>query len=220
MDIADSQYATPLVVPEDGCAEPLERVPLSGAANGGHFDEAWLQALVFEHPECLPVAEIDRAYLGLIPVCRELNTPAGPIDALYVTPQGKLAILEAKLWRNPEARRKVVGQILDYAKEVSRWGYEDLQRAISQATGRAGDRLHDIVASVHPGLDEATFHDAVARSLRKGEFLLVIVGDGIREGVGAIAEFLDRFANLHFTFGLVELASFAGPGAGYWSSPE
>ncbi len=34
-------------------------------------------------------------------------------------------LVEAKLWRNPEARRKVIGQILDYAKELSRWNYED-----------------------------------------------------------------------------------------------
>ena len=40
---------------------------------------------------------------------------------------------EFKLWRNPHARREVIGQILDYAKDLASWSYEDLQRQISLA---------------------------------------------------------------------------------------
>lgn len=35
--------------------------------------------------------------LGLIPICRELRTPAGPIDVLYATPHARITIFEAKL---------------------------------------------------------------------------------------------------------------------------
>lgn len=52
---------------------------------------------------------------------------------LYVTPTGRLAVVEAKLWRNPEARRKVIAQILDYAKELSRWSYETIDARIRDA---------------------------------------------------------------------------------------
>ena len=62
----------------------------------------------------------------------DLNTPVGLLDILMVTPNGKLVIIETKLWRNPEARRKVIAQILDYAKELSRWNYEDLQRELNR----------------------------------------------------------------------------------------
>ena len=41
--------------------------------------------------------------------------------------------------------------------------------------------------------------------------MLLIVGDGIREGAGAIAEFIERSGNLQFTFGLVELALYQHP---------
>ena len=51
-------------------------------------------------------------------VGREVLTAAGLIDVLYVSPAGLVTIVETKLWRNPEARREVVGQILDYAKEL------------------------------------------------------------------------------------------------------
>ncbi len=115
-------------------------------------------------------------------------------------------MVEAKLWRNPEARRKVVGQILDYAKELSRWDYEDLQREVSRSTKRKGNVLFDLVAELYPETNEADFVDEVTRSLSQGRFLLLILGDGIREGVGAIAQFLEEVGGLEFTFGLVELA--------------
>lgn len=117
--------------------------------------------------------------------------------------------MEAKLWRNPEARRKVIGQILDYAKEISRWSYEDLEREISRslrAVTGAPKRLFNLIAEKHPDLSEADFVDAVSRSLKHGEFLLLIVGDGIREGVASITEFIKNAGTLHFTFGLVEMA--------------
>jgi hypothetical protein len=76
---------------------------------------------------------IDAAYADHLPVCRELRTAAGRIDCLFVTRLGGLVIVECKLWRNPQARREVVGQILDSVKEIATWDYGDLQRE-SQAT--------------------------------------------------------------------------------------
>jgi hypothetical protein len=72
--------------------------------------EAFIQALVQEHPECLPITEIDEMFSGAAPICTELNTPAGPIDNFLVTPSGLPVLVECKLWRNPEARREVVSQ--------------------------------------------------------------------------------------------------------------
>lgn len=214
------QFSSPILISEQRESVTLQRVPLSATADDTRYDEAWLQELVFKHPECLPISEIDQSYAGLIAVCKELNTPVGPIDVLYATPQGKLVVLEAKLWRNPEARRKVVGQILDYAKELSRWSYEDMQREVSRATKTTGNALYDIVAAHAPDTQEQAFVDEVSRSLRSGRFLLLIAGDGIREGVGAIADFLQQHGTLHFTFGLVEMAIFKTPDSGHLVQPR
>jgi hypothetical protein len=104
----------------------------------GSRDEAWLRDFLFAHPVALPTASIDAAYVDPLPVCRELRTPAGRIDCLFVTRFGGLVIVECKLWRNPQARREVVGQIFDYAKEIAAWGYAEpaarsLLRAVSSA---------------------------------------------------------------------------------------
>jgi hypothetical protein len=185
----------------------LERVPLASSGR----NEAWLRDFLLRHPETLPAAEIDPAYADPVPVCRELGTPAGPIDALFINRHGALTIVECKLWRNPQARREVVGQILDYAKELARWHYEDLQREVSRSLRRSGNALYDLVADQYPATDEATFVDAVGRNLRLGRFLLLVAGDGIREGTEAIVQFMHGHTGMRFTFGLVEMAGYELP---------
>jgi hypothetical protein len=159
----------------------------------------------------LPIAEIDPMFAGPVPICTELTTPAGPIDIFMVTPSGLPVLVECKLWRNPEGRREVVGQILDYAKELGRWSSSDLQREVSRRLKRDGNSLLEMVREVDSEVDEIRFNDALTANLRRGRFLLLIVGDGIRENVEAIAEYLQMHAGLHFSLGLVELPVYLMP---------
>jgi hypothetical protein len=184
--------------------------PISLASGGRN--EAWLRDFLLAHPSVLPTAALDAAYADLISVCRELRTPAGPLDCLFVTRFGGLVVVECKLWRNPQARREVVGQILDYAKELATWDYADLQREVSIARGERGtNALFHLVAARYPETDEAAFVDAVARNLARGRFMLLRAGDGIREGTEAIVQYVSRHAGLHLTFGLVEVAGYEFP---------
>jgi len=173
--------------------------------------EADIQALVHAYPTCLPIAEIDAMFSAPVPICTELNTPAGAIDNFMVTASGLPVLGECKLWRNPEGRREVVGQILDYAKELSRWSSSDLQREVNRRLKRDGNPLLEMVRAVDRDVDEIRFNDALTANLRRGRFLLLIVGDGIREGVEAIAEYLHAHAGLHFSLGLVELPIYIMP---------
>jgi hypothetical protein len=136
----------------------------------------------------------------------EMNTAAGPIDIVYVTPQGKLVIVETKLWRNPEARRKVIGQILDYAKELQNWSYSDLQREVSRRTGEKGNVPYKLVQNHYPNTDESEFVDGISNSLAQGDFMLVIAGDGIRSDTQAMIQYLDNTANMKFTLAVIETA--------------
>ena len=170
------------------------------------MDEATLQDLLFQHPQALPIASIDASYGGAVPVCKELYTSAGYVDAIFVNALGRLTLAEFKLWRNPQARREVIGQILDYAKELASWNYEDLQREVSRSLKKKGNALHELVSSVHPEVNEAAFVDNVSRNLKRGDFLLLIIGDGIREGVKSIVDFVQQHSGLHFNLALVEAA--------------
>ena len=173
----------------------MRRVRLGSSAADGGVDEAELQDLLFRFPGTLPIPAIDAAYAGAVPVCRELSTPAGYVDALYVNSLGRLTLAEFKLWRNQQARREVIGQILDYAKEFASWGYEDLQREVSKRLKSKGNVLYDKVRAHAPEVNEAEF-----------------VGDGIREDVEHIVEFVQRHSGLHFSLALVEAALYRDGG--------
>ena len=88
---------------DGNAAEVLRRVPLGAGVSEGGVSEADLQDLLFQFPQALPVSSIDTAYAGAISICRELNTPAGYVDALYVNHLGRLTLAEFKLWHNPQA---------------------------------------------------------------------------------------------------------------------
>ena len=186
--------------------ETLRRIPLGIRVDDGGMDESSLRNLLFQFPLSLPIEAIDAAYSDPVPICRELYTSAGYVDALYINALGRLILAEFKLWRNPQARREVIGQILDYTKELASWEYDDLQREVSRALGRKGNAPYELVRERAPQVEQASFVDNVSRHLKRGEFLLLIIGDGIREGVENIVQFVQSYSGLHFNLALVEAA--------------
>ena len=104
----------------------LERVPLDER----QFQENWLQNLIDNNPQLLPIDDIESGFAPLISVGREIATSVGYIDNLFISTSGYITLVETKLWRNPEAKREVVGQIIDYAKELSNWDYSMLDNAV------------------------------------------------------------------------------------------
>ena len=179
-------------------------------------DEKFLQKLIFENPRLLPIEEIRPEFLELCPLCRELETGVGPIDAVFVNERGMLTLVECKLWKNPEARRKVVGQILDYAQAMSRWTFKDFDNEVFKS-GKSGkttiERVKDYFSI--DDFDEVSFIDSISRNLRNGNFLLLIVGDGIKEGIEEIGDFLKNKASLSFSLAFVEQVFYKFPGGNH-----
>jgi hypothetical protein len=200
-----TSYARPVLVSTTG-ARSLEMLPLDAKK----YSESWLQTLIHKHPDCMPVAEIEPGFGELVSVGMEISTKHGPIDNLLMTPDGDIVLVEVKLWRNPEARREVVSQALDYASCLFAWDYEELEQAVLNAgfgDGAKPARLYDLFAE-KDGKDEAAFVDAVNRNLSKGRVLILVVGDGIRTEAHKLASVLQSHAGAHFTFALVELSVF------------
>lgn len=199
------QLTTPLIVRGEE-ATRLHRVPFSEKL----FDESWLQELLFKHPGLIPFHDIEPIFSDSIPLVRELPTPAGPLDLLYINSKGFITLVETKLWRNPEARRSVVAQIIDYAKEMALWSYEDLINALRKAGMKSNrDPLIETLQEIEGDeFDERRFIDQVSQNLRLGRSLLLIVGDGIQEGVEQMVSFLQQTPQLGFTLALVEIGLF------------
>jgi len=116
------------------------------------------------------------------------------------------------LWRNPEARREVVGQILDYAKELNKWTFTDLNNAVIAYNGNKEGIVESIKKFEHFDETEVQYLiDNISKNLNRGRFLLLIVGDGIRESVEDMVEYLNQTPQLFFTLALIELQVFKVP---------
>lgn len=205
--VSQRAAGTPLVFAETGASTRLEKVTV---ATGDH-DESWLQALVFEYPDVLPMRDIEPGFGELVAAAREVPCGHGYIDNLYVTGAGDLVLVEAKLWRNAQSRREVVGQALDYVAALMKMGFEDFEEACRRGQGMAPSTLHGLVAERGDALEEAAFVDAVSRNLRRGRLVVAVLGDGIRSETEALAELLQSHAGAHFTFALIECALWRNP---------
>jgi hypothetical protein len=106
---------------------------------------------------------------------------------------------------NPQARREVIAQIFEYAALLRGWSYGDLLTRLAPRLKWPGaNALFQHVSARCGSVDEARFVDGVARSLARGEFILLVAGDGMRADVQAIAAYLDQQMGLAARLALVE----------------
>lgn len=194
----------------NGSVAPLTRTPFMS----GNFNEAWLQELLEDNPAVIPAAGVSPEYQDLVCIGREVPVGSGEtqgyIDNLYVTPSGGIVIVETKLYRNQEARRTVVAQIIDYAKELQKWDAAKLDEIAYNYTYRKNGQAHRIIdLMAAKGFlsfsDEKSLTDSLNVNLENASFLLLIIGDGIRTGVQQLADFLNDNTSMSFNLALAEI---------------
>jgi len=198
--------ANPFLISDEGSGEMLQPVEAGERA----YSEAWLQELLRIHPDILPVADIEPVYYPLVPIGREVGTETGAIDNLFISPRGYPVLVETKLWRNPEAKREVVAQAIDYASSLSKWTYGRMNEATRAYLAKYENLeldLPDWVKQRHKRLEggRVFFEETVAKNLRLGRFLTLIVGDRIRPSVVEMLDYINRYPHLATDVALVEL---------------
>jgi hypothetical protein len=147
-------------------------------------NERELQQLVADSPQLVASTE---AVVAL----REFSLPAaGTLDVLIIDLDGHLTLVEAKLNRNPDIRRAVVGQLLGYAGALWGMGYDELDAAVAR---RKAATLVELAVAKAEGADfEAEeFRARVASNLRAGAFRLVFAVDEITEDLRRAVEYLN-----------------------------
>ncbi len=190
----------------------LERLPLNKKAqfNGQEIDEYWLQNILAQAPDLLPVSTVDERVLPpLLSLGMEIPTLAGPIDNLFLSKNGHLVVVETKLWRNPDARRKVVAQILDYATHLRSWNYSKLEKLWAGNRRQPEEPVEaprSLWEAVRPAdAEEKEWIDLVNDNLSKGRMTLLVVGDGIQSQIEHLAEIVSGQPGFLFRLALIEL---------------
>ena len=149
----------------------------------GYDSEKALQAIIHEHPSLVTGTPPGRA--DTVIACRELEGGVGPADVVVLDTSGNLTLVECKLARNPEVRRKVIGQVLDYASRIWQMDVDEFALAWANASGGVSpfEALSD---------EDGLIRAALAKNLAAARFRIVLAVDGINDDLRRIVEFLNR----------------------------
>jgi len=170
-------------------------------------DESELQKLLIESPSLVTVDEIRDGIAPLVFALSEFGLPgSGATDVLAFSPQGDIAIIECKLAANPEVKRKVIGQILEYAAYMWQMSYEQVDSRVQALKSKS---LAELVAdSIAGEWNEELFRDGVRQSLENGSFILVIVVDEINEDLRRIIRYVNECSKSAFSLHAMEMNRF------------
>jgi hypothetical protein len=187
-------------------------------------DEATLQVLICDHPEVLPLDDLGDDTPPFLVVGREAELANGYADVIGVDHTGLITIVECKLDRNQEVKRKVVGQILSYAAHLWGMSYEQFEADLVRAYFDSQEcHRHDLATMA---LDDAmeqfrqeqisngdwskeSFRENLTRNLKEGRFRLVIVVDKVNDELRRTVEYLNACTTPGFQFLCAELRYFA-----------
>jgi len=149
-------------------------------------DEAQLQKMLYDSPELIPTKLEGQAAV----FTREAGLPgSGSTDLIGVDAQGNVLVVETKLARNSEIRRKVIGQVLEYAAYLWRMEFEDFDNYFVHKEGKS---LIDLLGDKDPKIDGEQLRKNVEDNLASGAFQLVIAVDAINPELEKIIAYVSN----------------------------
>ena len=168
------------------------------------FDlESDLQDYLENYPQIIPLDEIIENASELTCIGREVIVPSGAIDLMFIDREGLITIVETKLVKNPEIRRTVIGQLIEYASFVSQWKSGDIDEVAYSylAQKQGGER-----ASLFVGKFTDDIKHSIEDNLQNGKMRLIIAVDELNEPLRATVTFLNSHSN--FDILLLQVSSF------------
>lgn len=204
--MADVRSSEVLVLQDQGESSVFTRVD----SKVDPFSEADFQSLLAASPELLLPQAIHEDWAGCVCIARELKTSAGYIDLLLMNQDGSIALVETKLAKNPEIRREVVAQLLDYASSMRDWTFEQLDAAVAAseplpgASGGIVDRLSGLGLHV---ADQDRLKARVEDRLGHGRLMLILATERSERRLQNLTEYLSG-QNMLFELGLVEVRKY------------
>jgi hypothetical protein len=179
-----------------------------------------LQRALAEHPEVIAGPTTTGEDAGrLLLVRREMGVPGMPdgpnvwsLDHLFLDREGVPVVVEVKRSSDRRIRREVVGQMLDYAANGTKyWPVERLRQQVAEASAVLGPAGEDPVTSLWPAVDVDEYWRKVQTNLDAGRMRMLFVADRIPAELARIIEFLNEQMSPAEVLG-VELRQYVGGG--------
>ncbi|MCA9293219.1 MAG: hypothetical protein KDA20_05340 [Phycisphaerales bacterium] len=164
--------------------------------------ERLLQEMLAEHPDILAGEQIngDEPRRWLL-ITREMAVPDeedGPsrwsLDHLFLDQDAVPTLIEVKRGSNTDVRRKVVGQMLDYAANaVVYWPVEEIRAKFETRCERNDEDAEEVLAAfLSTDEDTDEFWHQVKTNLQAGRVRMVFVADLIPPELRRVVEFLNE----------------------------
>ena len=198
---------------KDGGLEPLEEERFSR--------EDDLQKLIAHYPELLDGEQIrpgdPRRWILITREKGIADTPGSAarwaLDHLIVDQDAVPTLVEVKRGSNPELRRTIIGQMMEYAAHASEtWTVDELRQTFEKsAKGRGVDPDEEMRRLLKPDeeLEADVFWDSVATNLAARRLRLLFVADQIPDPLEKVVEFLNaQMPNIEVL--AVEIKQFRG----------
>jgi hypothetical protein len=170
-------------------------------------DENELQKLLADSPSIISIGDVRPGAGALVTAVREFPLDIGYVDLVTFSAQGDMVIIECKLADNPEIKRKVIGQALEYGAHIWGMSYAELDEKVKTRTGKNLAPLIEEQAD-DPAWDEEAFRENVEDALESGSFILMIVVDAITDELSRIIRFVNACGNPAFSFAALEMRRF------------
>uniref|UniRef100_I2Q1C5 DUF91 domain-containing protein n=1 Tax=Desulfovibrio sp. U5L TaxID=596152 RepID=I2Q1C5_9BACT len=158
--------------------------------------ESEVQSLLEKNPQIiLDLLDIQTGDLNDILICREFPCESGNIDLLLVTSNCEIVIIETKLFKNPESKRVVVAQVIDYLKDISRMSTGKFVTTLKQRS-KSNFKLLE-------GSEDFLFN--LTNTLSGGVFKVLILGDKINQNLLRMTAAIQSAPHLGFSITLATL---------------
>lgn len=190
MDAGDDIY-----IVTDGTLRTLPSVQMREGLFGAKLEDA-LQSILQQYPELIPgrqIAPDEEEPPRFLLLRREMPLSGWSLDLLMVDQRGVLTLVEAKLMQNPESRRDVIGQIIEYAANAFElWASGAARQYAAEYWNRQGRELDEVLREAFGAdIDPDSFWETVEANLRQGRIRMIIAGDALRPEVRRMIEYLN-----------------------------
>ena len=181
-------------------------------------NEAALQNILYESPEIIPIDKLGENVAKPKVFIKEAGLPgSGNTDLIGIDKEGGISIIECKLATNSEIRRKVIGQLLEYAAYLWQLTYEKFDIICSRAEKWGEKHLADVMRGIieeetNEPWSEEDFRYRISSSLEKGDFRLVIAVDSLNDELRRIIQFLNTRRDQALKIYALEMRQFSASG--------
>lgn len=159
-------------------------------------NEAELQNILYESPEIIPIEQLGENLPKPKLFIKEAGLPgSGNTDLIGIDENGGITIIECKLATNTDIRRKVIGQVFEYAAYLWQMTYDQFDDICCKAEKWEEKHLADLIREKMEGTEETwvedDFRNNVASTLSGGNFRLIIAVDTLNDELRRIIQFLN-----------------------------